>query len=270
MKQISILSLGLSLTLATTAYGARNTLKLGADSKTITTKARSIEKEYSRDMRNNNSADADGHQGALVIDDGMAPMAVQQSPADAELTIDDIEQVPGAGNTFYSSSPQVSSFSYPSTLKMREDRRAGVGMMVGGASGMVGAMLELNFEDADGAIAAFGTGPGYNSIQLGWKHAFDGTYLAPYTTASYSRWYNSRGRTTDYSDSNILDRVLTDNEKKEGKFGTDFVNGSVGLQYNQLSGDFTGVSVFGELTAMYEVKRSMLLPTGSIGALYYF
>ena len=273
MKQISILSLGLSLTLATTAYGARNTLKLGSDSKTITNKARSIEKEYSRDMRNQSAASDDGHQGALVIDEGAgsAPMVGREASAgSSDLSIEDIQEVPGAGNTFYSTSPQVSSFSYPSTLKMREDRRAGVGMMVGGASGLVGAMLELNFEDADGAIAAFGTGPGYNSIQLGWKHAFDGIYLAPYTTVSYSRWYNSRGRTTDYSDSNILDRVLTDNEKKEGKFGTDFVNGSLGLQYNQLSGDFAGVSVFGELTAMYEVKRAMLLPTGSIGALYYF
>lgn len=252
MKQVWFLCVGAAVFFALGTQAS--TLKLGSDSKTITTKARSIEKEYSRDMRELGLDEAGASATAIEI---VEP-------------IEEIQEIPGAGNSYYSSSPQVSSFHYDSNLKMREDRRVGAGMMVGGASGMVGAMLELNVEDADGVIAAFGTGPGYNSIQLGWKHSFEGYYLTPYTIASYSRWYNSRGRTTDYSQSDILDRVLTDSEKKEGQFGTDFVNGSIGLQYNQLSGDFAGFSVFGELTAMYEVKRTMLLPNGSVGALYFF
>lgn len=264
MKQISLLCAGAAVLFA--VQGQASTLKLGSDSNTITTKARSIEKEYSRDMRTGNSSE---HQGALIIDEGSGgqPMATENIQAIEESP--QMQSIPGAGNSYYSS-PQVSSFHYDTNLKMREDRRAGAGMTVGGANGLIGAMLELNFEDADGVIAGFGTGPGFNSIQLGWKHSFEGYYLTPYTVASYSRWYNSRGRTTDYSESSILDRVLTDSEKKAGQFGTDFVNGSLGLQYNQLSGDFAGISVFGELTAMYEVKRTMLLPTGSIGALYYF
>ena len=265
MKQISFLCASAALLFAAQGNAANSTLNLRSDSKTITNKARSIEKEYSRDMRDGNSSE---HQGALVIDEGNSSMSMDDMPAVEEVS--EVHGIPGKGNSYYGSSPQVSSFQYDTNLKMREDRRAGAGMMVGGSTGLVGAMLELNFEDQDGVIAAFGTGPGYNTVQLGWKHSFEGYYLTPYTTASYSRWYNSRGRTTDYSESSILDRVLTDAEKKEGQFGTDFVNGSLGLQYNQLSGDFAGFSVFGELTAMYEVKRTMLLPTGSIGALYYF
>jgi len=179
----------------------------------------------------------------------------------------EIRNIPGATNTYYTG---LEGAHYESTLKMRTERKVGAGLSIGGALGVAGATLELNFEDADGVVAGFGTGPGYNSVLLGWKHAFDGDYLAPYTTVGYSRWYNSRGRGDDYSKSDILDRVLTASEKKDGRFGTDFVNASLGLQYNQLSGDFAGLSFYGELTAMYEVKRAMLLPNGSVGALYYF
>lgn len=269
MKHILVLGIALATSMSAHAVNSSK-VKLGSDSKTITNKARSIEAEYARDMRNS----ADEHRGALTIEEGFTPSSTETAPMETSSAIsrdaDEISQIPGANNSYYSSSPQVNSFFYPSTLKMREDRRAGVGLAVGGATGLFGAVAELNIEDADGVIAGFGTGPGYNSVQIGWKHAFEGQFLAPYTTVSYSRWYNSRGRTTDYGDSNILDRVLTDNEKREGKFGTDFVNASAGLQFNQLSGDLAGVSVFGELTGMYEVKRAMLLPSGSIGALYYF
>lgn len=178
----------------------------------------------------------------------------------------DIQSIPGANNTYYSGN----SFLYSSTLKMREDRKVGAGLSTGGALGVVGVNVEFNFEDADGALGGFGTGPGYNSFQLAWKHAFDGDYLAPYTTVGYSRWYNSKGGSSDYKKSDILNRVLTANEKKDGRFGTDFVNASLGLQYNQLSGDFAGLSFFGELTAMLEVKRSILIPNGAVGAVYYF
>ncbi|WP_347355827.1 hypothetical protein [Bdellovibrio sp.] len=190
---------------------------LGADSKSINTKARSIETDYVQGMR------------------------------DERL-----------GNT------------YSSTLNMRDKLKVGAGLSVGGALGTLGFNMELNIEDADGALAGFGTGHGYNSFQLAWKHAFEGDYLAPYMTAGYSRWYNSNGSTSAATESGILDRVLTAEEKRTGRFGTDFVNAAFGLQYNQLSGDFRGVSIYGELMSMYEVKRSVLLPTGAIGALYYF
>jgi hypothetical protein len=160
--------------------------------------------------------------------------------------------------------------TYPSTLKMREARKVGVGTSVGGQLGLVGINGEFNFEDENGVVAGFGTGPGYNSIQFAWKHAFDGDYIAPYYTAGYSRWYNSMGSSGSWKESSILDRVLTDEEKRTGRFGTDFLNASLGLQYNQLSGDFAGVSCFAEVVAMYEVKRAQLIPSGTFGGIYYF
>lgn len=160
--------------------------------------------------------------------------------------------------------------NFASTFSLREKRKVGAGMSIGGALGFVGFNMELNFEESQGVLAGFGTGPGFNSIQISWKQAFDGDFLAPYTTAGYSRWYNSHGSSDDYRKSGVLDRVLTAEEKRTGQFGADFVHAALGLQYNQLTGEFSGISLFGEIMALLEVKRAVLIPTGTVGALYYF
>jgi hypothetical protein len=158
---------------------------------------------------------------------------------------------------------------FTSTLKMRESRKVGIGASLGGQLGLMGINTEINFEDTNSAIAGIGKGPGYNSVQLAWKHAFDGDYIAPYTTVGYSRWFNSSGG-HDYSDSAILRRVLTASEKASGTFGTDFLNASVGLQYNQLSGELAGLSVYAEFMLMTEVKRGEILPNGVVGTTFFF
>lgn len=160
--------------------------------------------------------------------------------------------------------------NYNSTLDMRSQRKFGIGTAVGGNLGLFGVNFELNFEDDDGVVAGFGTGPGYNSFQLLWKHAFEGDYIAPYTTLGYSRWYNSSANPDDIDRSGVLNRALSESDKRAGQFATNFLTGSLGLQYNQLSGLAAGVSFFGELTLLEEVSRSVFIPTGSVGAIYYF
>jgi len=159
---------------------------------------------------------------------------------------------------------------YASTLKMRQDRKVGAGLSVGGPLGVAGANIELNMEDENSAVAGFGTGPGYNSFQLAWKHAFDGDYIAPYVSGGISRWYNSNGSSNAFQDSGTLKEVLSDSEKSSGRFGADFVFGSLGLQYNQLSGDFAGLSFYGEVVLMEAVERGVLIPTGTVGSTYFF
>ena len=159
---------------------------------------------------------------------------------------------------------------YTSTLNMRSQRRFGLGTSVGGNLGTVGMQLELNIEDADGVVAGFGAGSGFSTFELLWKHAFEGDYIAPYTTLGYSRWYNSSGDPRAARDSSILNRVLSESDKRTGRFATNFVTGSLGLQYNQLSGEAAGVSVFAELILMGEVEQSVLIPNGAVGAMYYF
>lgn len=160
--------------------------------------------------------------------------------------------------------------NYSSNLKMREERRFGVGISAGGNLGLGGVNLDLNIEDADGAVAGFGGGPGYNSFELLWKHNFEGDYIAPYTTLGYSRWYNSSGDSQGLRDSSVLGRVLSEDDKRTGRFATNFITGSLGLQYAQLSGEAAGASFFAELTLLGEPERAVIVPTGAIGAMYYF
>lgn len=218
------------------AFAAGNSLS--ADSQSIKDKSSVIEKEYSLERRKANNAARPNEAW-----EGVSPQ-----------TATNVE----------------SQLRYASTLKMRENRKVGAGISAGGNLGLVGLNVEFNFEDENGVLIGFGSGTGYNSFQLAWKHAFEGPYLAPYVMAGYSRWYNSYGGSGAHQSSDILNRVLTTQEKQEGRFGTDFINASVGVQYNQLSGDLAGVSFYGELIGMTEFKRGVIVPNGAVGLLYYF
>jgi hypothetical protein len=231
-------------------------LNLRADSQKVKDKAQAIEQAYSQDRR----ADEALNQPTQMVQ----PVDNSRVQIKRSITQDvqqDIRQELNIG---------TAGTSYTSNLKMRETRKVGVGAAVGGTLGLASINLEFNFEDADGAMAGFGTGPGYNSFGVAWKHNFEGSYVSPYTTLGYSRWYNSEGGKDAAADSDILNRVLTDSEKTSGRFGADFITGALGLQYNQLSGELAGFSFYGEVIALVEVKRSQLLPAGSVGALYYF
>jgi hypothetical protein len=159
--------------------------------------------------------------------------------------------------------------AYKDNLALREARKLGLGIATGGSLGTYGLNLEVNFEDVNSAMAGFGGGAGFSTFQVLWKYSFPGDTVAPYTTAGYSRWYNtSGGRSFDHSA--ILDRVLSDGEKSEGRFAADFLTGSVGLQYTHLNGFMAGASLFAEVVLMDEVNRGILVPTGAAGAAYYF
>lgn len=277
MKKTSLIALGLCVVMGAVANA--EPLNLGTSSNRIKRKSHAIETEYSQSMRNRQQAiDPDNmpHMGALTVDEAPTQRAVSNiveseetysQPMISAPASNDMRDIPGARNNYWS---EADGPSYSSNLKLRDEKKVGAGISAGGQLGTAAFNMEFNFEDADGVIAGFGAGPGYNTIGLGWKHSFEGKFLNPYTSMAYSRWYNSRGVSSDFKHSSILDMVLTDKEKREGKFATDFANASVGLQYNQLRGDLAGLSVFAELTAMYEMNRDMLIPNGGIGALYFF
>lgn len=159
--------------------------------------------------------------------------------------------------------------NYANNLALREARRVGLGLGVGGSLGLYGLNIEINFEDQDGAVAGFGGGADYSTFNMGWKHTFPGDTMAPYTTLGYSRWYDSSGE-GKYKDSAILDRVLSDKQKESGQFAADFLTASLGLQYTQLSGYMAGTALFAEIVLLGEVNNSVLVPTGTLGAAYYF
>lgn len=159
--------------------------------------------------------------------------------------------------------------SYENNYKLREDRKVGVGLSVGGALGAVGGLVELNVEEDDSTLAGFGTGSGYQTIALGWKRSFEGEYFTPYTTLGYAHWWNT-GSSGDAGKSALLKNFLKESEKESNKFGLNLVTGSFGMQFHQLTGEMAGSSFFIEFGGLFAVDRSEVMPTGSVGAFYYF
>lgn len=159
---------------------------------------------------------------------------------------------------------------YENNAHLRTFKRFGMGATVGGVAGVLGIQAEFNLDPLNSAIAGIGMGPGYNSFNFRFKRSLEANYLAPYGTVGYSKWYNTSTNSTSYRDSDVLNRVLTDSEKSEGKFGADFITAAIGLEYTQLEGQMSGTTFFGEIVLMDEIKRSVLVPTGTVGVSYLF
>lgn len=159
--------------------------------------------------------------------------------------------------------------NYSDNLALREARKIGLGPSVGGSLGTYGFNIEINFEDINGAIAGVGGGDGFSSFHILWKHVFLGDTVAPYTNLGYSRWYNG-GSGGNYKNSAVLGRVLSDEERASGQFATDFITGALGLQYTHLAGELAGTSLYAEIVLLGDVGSSVVVPTGAVGAAYYF
>lgn len=159
----------------------------------------------------------------------------------------------------------IQSQSYATNLKMREDRRVGVGLNAGGSLGALGTQIELNIEDADGAVIGFGAGSGFNTFQLLWKHSMAGFFINPYWKGGVSYWYKSD------QEMKYLNSTISFNElKPERSESAALITGSLGVQYNQLSGVLSGSSFFLEISLLSNIAIRTIVPTGSIGALFYF
>lgn len=159
---------------------------------------------------------------------------------------------------------------YSTNLEMKAHKKIGVGVATGGLTGAFGVNAEFNLEPQNALYVGMGRGEVYNSFDLGWKYNFESEYLSLYTKVGYGRWFNNSASGNSANSNDILKRVLTDSEIREHKFATDFLAGGAGLEYNQLEGELAGVNFFGELLLMTEIKRSVYLPTGSIGVTYFY
>ncbi len=159
---------------------------------------------------------------------------------------------------------------YGSNLEMKSYKKFGIGLITGGATGLLGLNTEINLDSSEAVVIGLGTGPSYNSFNLGWKHNFIGNYLSPYTKVGYSKWFNSSGSSSSAGDSDILKRVLSRDEIKNNRFSADFFVASAGLEYNQLEGELSGVNFFGELVMLAELQKSTVIPAGAVGIIYYY
>lgn len=157
---------------------------------------------------------------------------------------------------------------YNSNSEMKSYKKLGLGVSLGSATGLISLNAEINLDSNEALAIGLGAGPSYGTFSLGWKHNFEAQYLSPYTKLGYSKWFNSSGKNATASD--ILKRIFTDEELKSGKFNADFIYGGMGIEYNQLEGDLSGINLFGEVVVLTEITKSNFIPTGGLGIIYYY
>jgi len=159
-------------------------------------------------------------------------------------------------------------------LELRKKRRVAVGTSVAGPLGVVGLNLELNFNPRWSVMAGYGTGFEYQSYNFQFKRVLAGEYLLPYMSAGLARWYTAqpgnRPVNSELQPSFLYERFISQYEKDTGEFSEILIYPGFGLQYVQLTGDWAGVSIYGELLLLIDVEDLQTAPTATLGLLYYF
>lgn len=159
---------------------------------------------------------------------------------------------------------------YASNLDMKRHKKIGLGLSIGGASGALGFNSELNVDPEKALIIGLGTGPNYGTFNLLYKHSLESNYLSPYGKVGYSKWFSAAGNTSSFGSSDLLKNIFSEKELKSGRFDTDLLITSIGAEYNQLEGELSGVNFYGELVMMTEFKTAKLIPSGSVGMVYFY
>jgi hypothetical protein len=159
---------------------------------------------------------------------------------------------------------------YDSNLQMKQNKMLGLGLALGGSTGLIGLNAEVNMTPEDALFVGMGAGQGYNTFNVGYKRNFEGYYLSPYTKVGFSKWFSSNSQNGSEQKSDILKQVLTEKEARENKFNENFITGAAGIEYNQLEGELSGVNFYGELVLMGSVSTSKIVPTGSVGIIYFY
>lgn len=174
------------------------------------------------------------------------------------------------GDAFQESSQEVSTLSgFASNFSLRNAKKVGVGVSFGGPTGFFGTLFDLNINKSDSALTGLGFGPGYNNFYMAWKHSFEGFYLTPYTNLGYSHWFGA-GKNGNPRESTMLRQTLNEEELQSGRFDHDFFAGSLGFQYNQLSGATLGLSFFAQFDVLQSWQTQRTLLSAAIGSLFYF
>ena len=147
---------------------------------------------------------------------------------------------------------------YPDAMALRGDHRVGVGLVTSGAYGIAGAQMELNFVESESLVIGYGGLKGVRTFNLSWKKLFPGQWFAPYTKIGLSHWsrIGKSGGTVKLSEARIRPQT--------------FIVPSVGLQYVQLGGAWSGSSLYAELNLLMGTQDFSALANGSVGFLYYF
>lgn len=190
------------------------------------------------------------------------------------ITISCQASLQGAENeSFFSKSQQFDKTGveiYASNLELKRHKKFGLGVSLGGAAGSLGLNSELNLDPESAFVVGLGTGPSYSSFNLMYKRNFEGNYLSPFGKLGYSKWFGSSGNTLLANESDIFRRIFSEKEMRSEKLQADFLVSSVGVEYNQLEGEFSGMNFFAEIVLLTELKKTTVIPAGAVGFIRFY
>lgn len=178
-----------------------------------------------------------------------------------------------ANQSFFSKKQQLDKDGielYSSNLEMKKFKKIGLGLSLGGSGGVLGVNTELNLNPQDALVVGLGTGPSYGTFNLLWKKNYQAEYLSPFFKLGYSKWFNSSKGSLVSDNSGVLKQIYSAKDIAAGRFDADFIVGALGVEYNQLEGELSGVNFYGELVMLTEVKKTAMVPTGSVGLIYFY
>ena len=158
-------------------------------------------------------------------------------------------------------------------LAFKRERKIGLGISTAGALGLVGINAEINFTPQTSFMGGFGVGDSYQSFALQMKHSIGGRWFVPYVGAGYARWFTvgeSDGRINETSPGFLAERFLDDGERSSGQFSENLIYPMGGVQYFQLRGKYTGLSLYAQVMMLLDIDQFNSAPTGEFGVFYYF
>jgi hypothetical protein len=169
-------------------------------------------------------------------------------------------------------STRISAKTANSGREMRGSRRAGIGLLTGGLSGVFGANLEINFTQTFALNAGGGFSSDFQSLFIGGKHVLGGKWIMPYGTYGYARWFRNGGsrEVGTTTPGFVADKFLSAKERETGIFSENLIFGGLGVQYLQLSGDWAGSSVYIDAHYLVDFEDFVGAPTLGAGYIYYF
>jgi hypothetical protein len=159
---------------------------------------------------------------------------------------------------------------YMSNLELKQHKKLGFGVSLGGSTGQLGINGELNLDPENALVIGLGTGPSYGSFSLSYKNNIEAKYLSPYAKFGYSKWFKASNNSTSVQTSDVLKSIYSDKDLKAGNFDADFFVAGFGAEYNQLEGPLSGVNFYGEIVLLTEMKSAKLVPTGAVGLTYFY
>ncbi len=164
------------------------------------------------------------------------------------------------------------SSRYLNSFEFKNKNRVGVGLGFAGTHGLVGTQLELNFTPEIAVTTSFGVSDAFQNFGFQIKRSFTGKYFSPYVAGGLTRWYShsDNGPIASTNPGFLSNKFLTNQEIASGQFTETLIYPSLGMQYIQLDGEWTGSSIYAEVLLLLDTDNLRSAPTGSIGYLYYF